>query len=201
MIRGERKIRSPGVAITLDDGYLDVLRNANRKHDVVAVRITDQRERDFENVGMLTLEDAETGQTRLVDTAAGEFRDALRAMTRERVDALDKELRASGIDVVTIDATRSVVEPTRSLSTKPRPWTPRTIRSILLMTEYLMISSAAFPANRLDVGQHQLVASSVTRLSRSALRLSLTVVWPVFSSFIIGSASSRSKSGSTTWTR
>jgi uncharacterized protein (DUF58 family) len=95
----------------LDHGYLDVLRNANRKHDVVAVRVTDQRELGFENVGLLTLEDAETGQTRLVDTASSEFREALHDMTRERAEALERELRASGIDMMTIDASRSVVEP------------------------------------------------------------------------------------------
>ncbi len=35
----------------LDEGYLDALRSANRKHDVVAVRITDERERRFERTG------------------------------------------------------------------------------------------------------------------------------------------------------
>ena len=52
----------------LDDGYLDVVRHTNRKHDLVAVRITDEREERFESAGLVTLEDAETGQQRLVDT-------------------------------------------------------------------------------------------------------------------------------------
>ncbi len=95
----------------LDDGYLDVLRHANRKHDLVAVRVSDRREREFENVGLLTLEDAETGRTRLVDTASREFQAALRAGARERQAALDRDLRSSGIDVMNIDPTRSVVEP------------------------------------------------------------------------------------------
>jgi uncharacterized protein (DUF58 family) len=95
----------------LDEGYLDVLRSANRKHDVVAVRITDQRETGIENTGLLTLEDAETGERHLVDTQSDEFRMALEAHARARTDALNRDLRSAGIDVVTIDAARSVVDP------------------------------------------------------------------------------------------
>lgn len=95
----------------LDEDYMDALRSANRKHDVVAVRITDARESEFEAAGMLTLEDAETGERRLVDTQSAEFRDALRAEADARSETLTRNLRRAGIDVVTIDATRSVVDP------------------------------------------------------------------------------------------
>jgi len=95
----------------LDDGYINVLRNANRKHDVVAVRVTDAREQDFESVGLLMLEDAETHERRLVDTQSREFREALKVQARARSEALHRELRAAGIDLITIDATRSVVDP------------------------------------------------------------------------------------------
>ncbi len=95
----------------LDEGYLDALRSANRKHDVVAVRITDERERRFERTGLVTLEDAETGEQRLVDTESDEFREAVEAHARERADRLNRELRSAGIDTITIDATASVVEP------------------------------------------------------------------------------------------
>jgi uncharacterized protein (DUF58 family) len=95
----------------LDQGYLPALRNANRKHDLVAVRVTDAREERFENAGLLTLQDAETGQTRLVDTASPEFREALRAEAERRRAAMDGELRGAGIDVLTIDATRPTLDP------------------------------------------------------------------------------------------
>src|SRR6185369_14320443 len=58
----------------LDDGYLEVLRHANRKHDVVAAVVTDPREHDFAPAGLVTLEDAETGATRLVDTRSASYR-------------------------------------------------------------------------------------------------------------------------------
>lgn len=95
----------------LDEGYLDVLRSANRKHDVVAMRITDERERRFERTGLVTLEDAETGEQRLVDTESEAFRAAVEDHARERADRLNRELRSAGIDMIAIDATASIVEP------------------------------------------------------------------------------------------
>ena len=95
----------------LDDDYLEALRGANRKHDVVAVRVTDRRESEFQGPGLVMLEDAETGERRLVDTGSAAFRAALARHAEARTEALHRRFRGAGIDVVSIDATRSVVEP------------------------------------------------------------------------------------------
>jgi uncharacterized protein (DUF58 family) len=95
----------------LDEGYLSVLRSANRRHDVVAVLVTDERELELAPAGMIALQDAETGRTRLVDTQSSEFREQVAEQNRTRLQSLETELRASGIDLMRIDATRSVVEP------------------------------------------------------------------------------------------
>ena len=95
----------------LDDGYLTVLSNANRKHDVVAVRITDARESAIESAGLVTLEDAETGARMLLDTNSPAVRAALRDDAQARTEALERDLRNVGVDLVTIDAAQSVVEP------------------------------------------------------------------------------------------
>lgn len=94
-----------------DDGYLDALTSANRKHDCVAVRVTDQRESHVEPGGLVTLEDAETGARRLIDTSAPAFRAAMRDAAQQRAAALERSLRTVGIDLVTIDAAQSTVEP------------------------------------------------------------------------------------------
>ena len=95
----------------LDEGYLQVLRHANRKHDVVSVLITDPREQVMPPAGLVTLEDAETGQTRLVDTRSAAFRDELTRGSKERIAKLDGDLRASGVDLVVVDAAGSVIDP------------------------------------------------------------------------------------------
>jgi hypothetical protein len=71
----------------LDDGYLTVLRNANRKHDVVAAVVTDPREQEFVPAGLVTLEDAETGATRLVDTRSAAYRARVAADATARLTA------------------------------------------------------------------------------------------------------------------
>ena len=95
----------------LDEGYIQVLRHANRKHDVVASLITDPREAEMPPAGLVTLEDAETGATRLVDTRSTEFRTELAARSKKRRKDLEDQLRATGMDLVVFDASQSMVDP------------------------------------------------------------------------------------------
>jgi uncharacterized protein (DUF58 family) len=95
----------------LDDGYLQVLRHANRKHDVVAALITDPREAEMPPTGLVTLEDAESGKTRLVDTRSRAFRDELAQRATTRRKSLSDQLRATGMDLVVFDASESMVDP------------------------------------------------------------------------------------------
>lgn len=95
----------------LDDGYLQVLRHANRKHDVVAALITDPREAEMPPAGLVTLEDAESGKHRLVDTRSQAFRDELAKQAAVRRQRLQDELRATGMDLVAFDASQSMVDP------------------------------------------------------------------------------------------
>ncbi len=95
----------------LDDGWHDALLAANRKHDVIPVLITDPRELEIPPVGLLTLEDAETGEVRVVDTGSAAFRRELAREATERVDALRRRFHRAGIDFIHVDAAASVVEP------------------------------------------------------------------------------------------
>jgi len=94
-----------------DDGYLQVLRHANRKHDVVAALVTDPREADMPPAGLVTLEDAESGRSRLVDTRSHAFRAELARRAAARSKALADQLRATGMDLVVFDASQSMVDP------------------------------------------------------------------------------------------
>ena len=95
----------------LDEGYLEVLRHANRKHDVVAALVTDPRELALVPAGLVTLEDAESGRTRLVDTRSEAYRERVVQDAEARIARLTEGLRASGVDLMRIDAQASVVEP------------------------------------------------------------------------------------------
>jgi uncharacterized protein (DUF58 family) len=95
----------------LDEGYLQVLRHANRKHDVVAALITDPREASMPPAGLVTLEDAESGKTRLVDTRSTAFRKELAQRATTRQTELKDQLRATGMDLIVFDASESMVDP------------------------------------------------------------------------------------------
>lgn len=95
----------------IDEGWERTLQTANRKHDVVAVLITDPRELDFPDVGLVSLVDAETGRTRVVDGASAAFRRVLRDEAEERIAAIRRRLAQAGIDLIHIDAAGSVVDP------------------------------------------------------------------------------------------
>lgn len=95
----------------LDDGYLKAMQSANRKHDVIAVLITDPRELEVPNVGLVTLSDAETGRIAEYDTGSRAFRQQVAALTEDRVEQLRRQFQRSKIDFIHIDASGSVVDP------------------------------------------------------------------------------------------
>jgi uncharacterized protein (DUF58 family) len=95
----------------IDEGYERALVAANRKHDVIAVLISDPRELEFPAIGLVALRDAETGKVRVVDTSSSSFRRDFERQNRERVDALEHRLRSAGVDFIHVDASGSVVDP------------------------------------------------------------------------------------------
>jgi len=95
----------------LDEGYIDMLRHSNRRHDVICALINDQRELDIPPSGLITLEDAETGELRTIDTRSKAFRESAKAHSAARIAALESSLRASKVDLLQIDAAQPVIEP------------------------------------------------------------------------------------------
>jgi uncharacterized protein (DUF58 family) len=95
----------------LDDGYLKAVQNANRKHDVIAVLITDPRELEVPKIGLVSLADLETGRVSQYDMGSTAFRGALATQANERIEHLRHQFQSSGIDFIHIDASGSVVEP------------------------------------------------------------------------------------------
>lgn len=95
----------------LDDGFLPAMQIANRKHDVIAVLVTDPRELEIPNVGLVSLADAETGKLAAYDTGSSAFRRQVARLAQERVEQLKHTFRAADIDFLQIDASGSVVDP------------------------------------------------------------------------------------------
>ncbi|MCA9126843.1 MAG: DUF58 domain-containing protein [Planctomycetales bacterium] len=94
-----------------DEEYLKSLQMAAKKHDVIAVLITDPREFELPNVGIVSLLDPETGKMMSCDTGSAAVRRAIREQSQRRVDKLRRELRGAKIDFIHIDAAGSIVDP------------------------------------------------------------------------------------------
>ncbi|OLD66118.1 MAG: hypothetical protein AUI52_05305, partial [Acidobacteria bacterium 13_1_40CM_2_68_10] len=82
----------------LAQGYEQPLRVAARKHDVIAVTVTDPREEDLPPIGLLDLEDAETGARVLVDASDRRTRERFKAWAERRRVARETLFRANAID-------------------------------------------------------------------------------------------------------
>jgi uncharacterized protein (DUF58 family) len=86
----------------LDRGFERALKRTARYHDLIAIRITDPREESLPDVGLLELEDAETGERLLVDTKSRRVRDAFVQAARRRREALLQLVHSSRADLIEV---------------------------------------------------------------------------------------------------
>ena len=95
----------------LDEGFEKAMVVANRKHDVIAVLVTDPNELEIPDVGLVALRDVETGETRTLDTGSNAFRSEVHERTQARVRDLAGRFAAVGIDFIHVDAASDVIDP------------------------------------------------------------------------------------------
>jgi uncharacterized protein (DUF58 family) len=86
----------------------------NQRHEVIAIRLTDPRESELPDIGMIVLEDAETGEQLYVDTHDRKFRERFRDAGQRRDAELTAAFRRARIDVLNLSTEeqmlRSVVK-------------------------------------------------------------------------------------------
>ncbi len=80
--------------------FRDAFRRAARKHDLIAVRTSDPREREWPAVGLVRVEDAETGQQAVIDTSSRAFREGFAARNRDRMAAFTRIARGAQADLI-----------------------------------------------------------------------------------------------------
>ena len=101
--------------LALRSAYESLLRATARHHDMVCVPVGDPAERNLPDVGLVELEDPETGELALVDTSSARVRKAF----AERAEAEEEELRRfflkTGIDTLSISTDRPYIDAVRSL--------------------------------------------------------------------------------------
>lgn len=92
-------------------GYERPMRIARRRHDIIPITVTDQREVELPNVRFLDLVDGETGELITVDTSSRAFREEYRRRAQGMIDSRTKEFRRMKIDAIDLFTGQSFVEP------------------------------------------------------------------------------------------
>jgi uncharacterized protein (DUF58 family) len=95
----------------LSKGFEKMLSIANKRHDVIAIKIVDPREIELPNVGFIELEDTETGEQILIDTKDSRVRKSFGDYAIGEQTNLDMTFRSMDLDNVQIVTDRSYVEP------------------------------------------------------------------------------------------
>ncbi len=99
----------------IDSGFADDLKIAGKKHDIVALRVTDPVEYELPNVGLINIEDAETGRQKWVNTSSSKVRKAYKANALRREGELKDTFRKAGIDNTTVVTNRPYIVPLMNL--------------------------------------------------------------------------------------
>ncbi len=89
------------------DGYHDTMKIAAKRHDITGIRIYDRREEEIPSLGVVQMEDEETGELLLVNTTSKTVRANYSKYYRARVDYFKESFTRSGagaIDVRTDDS-------------------------------------------------------------------------------------------------
>jgi uncharacterized protein (DUF58 family) len=92
-------------------GFSHPLSVVGRRHDLVAIRMSDPRESDLPPVGFLDLEDPETGERLVVDTSDRGLREAFQDQAENDRQAMDRMFRRAQVDVIDVETGRPYVEP------------------------------------------------------------------------------------------
>ena len=91
--------------------YEKALRIANRRHDIIAIRIGDPREKELPDVGFIELEDAESGEICTVDSTNPELRNLFTASATKEEAERERLFKSMDVDHITISTARSYSEP------------------------------------------------------------------------------------------
>lgn len=94
----------------ITDGYEQTMKIAANKHDITGIRIYDQREESIPSLGIVQMEDEETGELVLVNTSSKKVRNNYGKYYKERVDYFKEAFKRSGAGVIDVRTDESYVK-------------------------------------------------------------------------------------------
>jgi uncharacterized protein (DUF58 family) len=102
----------------MSPGFESELKIANKKHDIIALRLYDKHEEEFPDLGLIPVKDEESGEVLWVNTGDKKVRDAFKIDALKRNAALKDVFSKSGVDAADIGTHESYVKPLMTLFKK-----------------------------------------------------------------------------------
>jgi uncharacterized protein (DUF58 family) len=117
-----RVIKKKCTAFIISDfispGFSDELKIANKKHDIIALRLYDKHEEEFPDLGLIPVRDEETGQLQWINTGDRAVRQAFKTEALKRNAVLQDTFKRSGVDMANVGTHESYVKPLMTLFKK-----------------------------------------------------------------------------------
>ncbi|PJC48664.1 MAG: DUF58 domain-containing protein [Candidatus Omnitrophica bacterium CG_4_9_14_0_2_um_filter_42_8] len=95
----------------MDTGYEKLLGILNKRHDIVGISISDPREKDMPDIGLVKFEDAETGEILYLDTSDDLLRKELAKKRSDLLNARNRAFRSIGVDSINISTDKPYINP------------------------------------------------------------------------------------------
>lgn len=102
----------------IDDKYWSSLKIANRKHDLIGIRLFDPAEKLFPDLGVLKVKDPESGSSFWIDTSSKREMEKLESKIQSDFDAFQNKAKKIGFDIISVATDQDFVEPLISLFRK-----------------------------------------------------------------------------------
>jgi len=103
----------------IDTGdYFNALTIANKKHDIVAIQVYDQREEELSDSGLIKIKDAETGGERWIDTSSVKVREIYKHWWDTRQNKMNEAFKKGKVDAVSVSTAEDYVKALISLFNK-----------------------------------------------------------------------------------
>jgi uncharacterized protein (DUF58 family) len=90
-------------------GWEQSLKLLNQRHDVIAIRLWDPRETELPDLGLMLMEDAETGEQLYVDTRDKRFRQRFYEAAQRREANLRESFKRAGVDALALSTEEDMV--------------------------------------------------------------------------------------------
>jgi uncharacterized protein (DUF58 family) len=95
----------------IGDNFEAPLKIANKKHDVVTIRINDKREEELPDIGLIQMKDAETGEVKWIDTGNKSIRQNYKKNYLRNKEEVNQLFKNSGVDTIQLITDMDYIKP------------------------------------------------------------------------------------------